>query len=99
MDSAFWIQQPAVIVLYVHGNTLESRMKATGSDFRHNSSITSLSYGATFSFCERLTCHISRECFEEEEPSHVIQKRPGADQYLAAILVSNRVPVGQDLLF
>lgn len=47
----------------------------------------------------RLTCHISRERFEEDEPSYVIQKRPGADQYLAAILVSNRVPVGQDLLF
>ena len=31
-----------MIVLYVHGNTLESRMKATGSDFRLNSSIRSL---------------------------------------------------------
>lgn len=32
----FGMQQPAVIVLYVSGDYPESRMKASGSDFRLN---------------------------------------------------------------
>lgn len=49
----FWMQQPAVIVLYVHGNTLESRMKATGYDFSLIVQLHLVSYGETLHICKR----------------------------------------------
>lgn len=49
----FWMQQPAVIVLYVRGNTLESRMKATGYDFSLIVQLHLVSYGETLHICKR----------------------------------------------